>query len=53
MSVSLYWRFQVENFDTWLNPDADGLALMFKEQGVSAYSLARNLATPRTAGCRR
>ena len=46
MSVSLYWRFQVENFDTWLNPDPDGLAQMFKEQGVSAYSLARNLDDP-------
>jgi hypothetical protein len=46
MSVSLYWQFQVENFDTWLNPDPDGLAQMFKEQGVSAYSLARNSDDP-------
>ena len=46
MSASLYWRFQVENFDTWLNPDPDGLAQMFKAQGVSAYSLARNLEDP-------
>jgi len=46
MSVSLYWRFQVGNFDSWLNPDPDGLAQMFKEQGVSAYSLARNSDDP-------
>ena len=46
MSVSLYWRFQVENFDSWLNPDPDGLAQMFKAQGVSAYSLARNSDDP-------
>ena len=46
MSVSLYWRFQVEDFDSWLNPDPDGLAQMFKAQGVSAYSLARNSDDP-------
>lgn len=42
MSVSLFWNIQVEDFDSWLNPDAEGLAQMFKEQGVSAYSLHRN-----------
>jgi quinol monooxygenase YgiN len=46
MSASLYFQFQVENFDSWLNPDPDGLAQMFKEQGVSAYSLHRNSADP-------
>ena len=33
MTVNLFWRFQVEDFDSWLNPDPDGLAQMFKEQG--------------------
>jgi len=46
MSVSLFLRFQVENFDSWLNPDPDGLAQMFKEQGVSAYSLHRSSDDP-------
>lgn len=46
MSASLYFQFQVENFDSWLNPDPDGLAQMFKEQGMSAYSLARNSEDP-------
>ncbi len=43
MTVSLFWQIQVEDFDSWLNPDAEGLAQMFKEQGVLAYSLHRNL----------
>lgn len=46
MTVSLIWRFQVKNFDTWLNPDPDGLAKMFKEQGVAAYSLHRSVDDP-------
>lgn len=46
MAVSLFWRLQVENFDTWLNPDPDGLAQMFKEQGMSAISLHRNSDDP-------
>ena len=46
MAVSLFWRFQVEDFDSWLNPDPDGLAQMFKEQGASAYSLHRNSDDP-------
>jgi hypothetical protein len=51
MAVSLFWRFQVENFDTWLNPDPDGLAQMFKQQGMSAYSLHRNSDDPNAVMC--
>jgi quinol monooxygenase YgiN len=46
MAVSLFWRFQVGDFDSWLNPDPNGLAQMFKEQGMSAYSLHRNSDDP-------
>lgn len=46
MAVSLFWRIQVENFDTWLNPDPDALSQMFKEQGMSAYSLHRDSDDP-------
>lgn len=46
MTVSLFWRFQVESFDSWLNPDPDGLAQMFKDIGVSAYSMHRNSDDP-------
>lgn len=46
MIVSLFWRFQVKNFDLWLNPDPEGLAQMFKEQGVLAYSLHRSSDDP-------
>ncbi|MFO7679134.1 MAG: hypothetical protein R6X34_03710 [Chloroflexota bacterium] len=51
MSVSLFYKLQVENFDTWINPDTDGLAQMFKEQGVSAYSLHRNSDDPNALMC--
>lgn len=51
MTVSLFWQIQVEDFDTWLNPDPDGLAQMFKEQGVSAYSLHRNPDDPNALMC--
>jgi len=43
MTVSLFWRIQVGDFDTWLNPDQDAVAQMFKDNGVLAYSLHRNL----------
>lgn len=46
MTVSLFWQIQPENFDAWLNPDPDGLAQMFKDQGVLAYSLHRGTEDP-------
>ena len=46
MTVSLFIRFQAVDFDTWLNPDADGLAHYLKEKGVSAYSIRRNPDDP-------
>jgi hypothetical protein len=48
MTVSLFWRLEVEDFDTWLNPDPDALAQMFKAQGVSAHSLHRSSDDPNT-----
>jgi hypothetical protein len=41
------WRILIP----WLNPDADGLAQMFKDHGVSAYSLHRNSDDPNALMC--
>ena len=46
MNVTLIQRIQLKNFDTWLNPDTDGLAQMMKSQGVLAYSLFRGTDNP-------
>lgn len=43
MTVSLFHRLQVKDFDKWLVPDQDGVTQMMKEQGVLAFSLSRNL----------
>lgn len=43
MTVSLFQRLQVKDFDKWLNPDQDAVTQMLKEQGVLALSLSRNL----------
>ena len=43
MTVSLFQRLQVKDFDKWLHPDQDMVKQMMKGQGVLAYSLARNL----------
>ena len=42
MTASLFIQFQANDFDVWLNPDADGLAGYLKEKGVLAYSIHRN-----------
>ena len=46
MSVGLFWRFRVKDFDSWLNPDPDGLEQMFKQQGMQAYTLHRSIDDP-------
>lgn len=43
MTVSLFQRLQVKDFDKWLNPDQDAVTQMMKEQSVLALSLSRNL----------
>lgn len=43
MTVSLFQRLQVKDFDKWLHPDQDMVRQMIKDQGVLAYSLTRNL----------
>lgn len=43
MTYSLIMRIQVQNFDTWLNPDIDGFSQMMMGQGVVATSLHRSL----------
>ena len=43
MTVSLFQRNQVKDFDSWLNPDAEAVRQMMKAQGVLAFSLHRNL----------
>jgi quinol monooxygenase YgiN len=46
MTISLFQRLQVKDFDKWLSPDPGGLAQMMKSQGVLAYSLYRNADDP-------
>ena len=46
MTISLFWRIQTDDFDSWLNPDPDGLAQMFQPQGVLSYSLHRGTDDP-------
>ena len=41
MTVSLFWRIQTGDFDSWLNPDPEGLGQMLQSQGVTAFSLHR------------
>ena len=48
MTVSVFMRIQVDDFDTWLNPDPNAVAGMMKGQGVLVYSLNRNLDNPNT-----
>ena len=43
MTVSLFWQVQTADFDSWLNPDQDGLAQMMQSQGVQAYSVHRGV----------
>lgn len=42
MTVSLFQRLQVKDFDKWLNPNQDEVTQMMKSQGVLALSLSRN-----------
>ena len=46
MTVSLFQRVQVKDFDSWLNPDQDAVAQLLKDQGVLAFSLHRNPDDP-------
>lgn len=46
MTVSLFWRIQTADFDSWLNPDQDGLAQMMASQGVRAFSVHRGANDP-------
>lgn len=43
MTVSLFQRLQVKDFEKWLVPDQDAVTQMMKDQGVLALSLSRNL----------
>ena len=46
MTVSLFQRLQVKDFDSWLNPDQNAVAQMMKDNGALAFSLHRNLDDP-------
>jgi quinol monooxygenase YgiN len=46
MTVSLFHRFEVKDFDLWLNPDPNVPKQNMKAQGVLAYSLHRNRDNP-------
>lgn len=48
MTVSLFMRFQVKDFDSWLNPDPSVPAQTMKDNDVLAYSLHRDLNDPNT-----
>lgn len=46
MTVSLFNRMLVKDFDAWLNPDQDQVAQFMKSQGVLAFGLTRNADNP-------
>lgn len=46
MTVSLFLRFQVRDFEAWVNPSGDEVAQMMQNNGVLAYSLHQNLNNP-------
>lgn len=48
MAVSLFMRFQVKDFASWLHPDPSVPAQMMKERGVLAHSLHRSPSDPNT-----
>ena len=51
MTVSLVWRIQVNDFDSWLNPDPDNVAEMFAGMGVQSYGLLRSADEPNSLTC--
>lgn len=46
MTVSLFNRMQIKDFDAWLNPDQVQVAHYFKSQGVLVFGLTRDAANP-------
>ncbi|MFO7679120.1 MAG: hypothetical protein R6X34_03635 [Chloroflexota bacterium] len=48
MTVSLFMRLQVKDFDSWLNPDPSVPAQTMKDNDVLAYSLHRDPNDPNT-----
>jgi len=46
MTVSLFQRVQVEDFDKWLNSDPEQVFAMMKQQGASSVLMTRNLEDP-------
>ena len=42
MTATLFMKMQVENFDTWLNPDQEQVGENFREAGVLAFGLHRS-----------
>ncbi len=48
MAVSLFMRFQVKDFASWLNPDPSVPAQELKKHGVTAHSLPRSPDNPNT-----
>lgn len=46
MNVSVFQRIQVKDFDTWVHPDPNAVAEIFKGQGALSMSLTRNLDDP-------
>ena len=46
MSFTIVHKVQVENFDTWLNPDPNAVEEMMKGQGAQSVILLRNVADP-------
>jgi quinol monooxygenase YgiN len=46
MTVSLFNRMQVKDFDSWLNPNPAEVTQNMKSMGVLAFSLHRNQDDP-------
>lgn len=48
MAVSLFMRFQVKDFDSWLHPDPNVPDQMMKQNGALAHSLHHSPSDPNT-----
>ena len=46
MTVSLFHRMQVKDYDAWLNPNPEEVQQMMNEMGALSFSLHRNPEDP-------
>lgn len=46
MTVSLFHRMQVKDYDAWLNPNPEEVHELMQKMGALSFSLHRNLDDP-------